>query len=96
MVVIKTNDAVETKLHVNPKTTNEVLSQPIDVTQVRHVNNLHFADPESNVPDKTDTLLGGDVLEEIMLDDRIKDKGVVIRESLYGWIIFWYRPKTRI
>ena len=54
---------------------------------MRHVNHLQLADPTFNVPGKIDILLGADVLEEVMLDNRIKDNGVVIRESLFGGIV---------
>ena len=54
---------------------------------MRYVNHLQLADPTFNVPGKIDILLGADVLEEVMLDNRIKDNGVVIRESLFGWIV---------
>ena len=38
------------------------------------------------MPGKIDIFPGADVLEEVMLDIRIKDKVVVIRECLLGWI----------
>ena len=53
---------------------------------MRHVNHLQLADLSFNVPGKIDILLGADVIEEVMLDNRINDNGVVIRESLFGWI----------
>ena len=84
---MKLNDVVETNLHVIPKITNEIPTKPINVSQLRHVNHLQLADPTFNVPCKTDILLGADVLEEVMLDNRNKDNGVVIRESLFAWIV---------
>ena len=84
---MKLNAVVETNLHVTLKITNEISTEPIDVSQLRHVNHLQLADPTFNVPGKLDILLGADVLEEGMLDNRIKDHGVDIRVSLFGWIV---------
>ena len=88
LIAMKLNDVVETNLHVLPKITNEIPTKLIDVSQLRHVNHLQLADPTFNVPGKIDILLGADVLEEVMLDNRMKDNGVVIRESLFRWIVF--------
>ena len=87
LIAMKLNDVVETNIHVIPKITNEIPTKPIDVSQLRHFNYLQLAYPTFNVPGKIDILLGADVLEEVMLDNRIKDNGVVIRESLFGWIV---------
>ena len=67
--------------------TKELPTQPSDVTQLRHVNNLHLAEPRFNVPGRVDILVGSDVLEEAKLDNRITDNGVVIPESIFGWIV---------
>ena len=48
---------------------------------------LSLADPTFNIPGKSDSLLGADVLEIIFLETRIRDNGVVIRESLFGWVV---------
>ena len=46
-----------------------------------------MADPQFNVPGKIDILLGADVIEDVMLDNRIKDNGLHIKEFLFGWIV---------
>ena len=48
---------------------------------------LPLADPTFNAPGKIDILFGADVLEDIFLENRIRDNGVVFRESLFGWIV---------
>ena len=73
LIAMKINDVVETNLHVFPKITNEIPTKPIVVSQLRHVKHLQLADPTFNVPGKIDYLLGADVLEEVMLDNRIKN-----------------------
>ena len=85
---MKINDAFETNLHVIPKNTNAIPTQPIDATQLLHVSNLHLGDPKFNVTGRIDILVGADVLEEAMLVNRIKDKNVVIRESIFVWIVY--------
>ena len=72
----KLNDVFDINLHVIPKITNAIPSQEIDVSQLRHIHNLQLADPQFNVPGKFDILLGADVIEEVMLDNRIKDNGL--------------------
>ena len=54
---------------------------------MRHIQNLNMADPQFNVPSTIDVLLGADVIAEVMLDNRIKDNGVYLRESIFGWIV---------
>ena len=79
--------AMKLNLHVISKIKNERPTKPIDVSQLRHVNHLQLADPTFNVPGKIDILLGADVQEKVVLENRIKDKGVVIHETLFGWIV---------
>ena len=54
---------------------------------MRHVNNLSLADPIFNVPYKVDLLLGADVIEDILLDNKTKDSGLCIRDSVFGWVV---------
>ena len=75
----KLNDVLDINLHVIPKITNAIPSQEIDVSQLRHIHNLQLADPQFNVPGKIDILLGADVIEDVMLDNRIKDNGLHIK-----------------
>ena len=81
------NQAIDTSLHIIPKITNILPVKPIDISQLKYVKTLPLADPTFNVPGKIDILLGADVLEDIFLENRIKDNGVVIRESLLGWVV---------
>ena len=81
MIAMKLKGAVETKLHVIPNITNEIPTKSIDVSPLRHVNYFQLADITFNVPGKINVLLAVDMLEDVMLDDGIKDHGVVIRES---------------
>ena len=88
--------AVETNLPVDPKIMSEKPTQFINVTHFRHVHNMRLADPKSNVTGKIDFILGAGVLEEFVLDNQLKDDGVVIRESLFGWIASGAVPKSEI
>ena len=84
---MKLNDTIEVNLHLIPKISNTIPDKENDVSTMRHVNNLNLADPTSNVPNKVDLLLGADVIEDIMLDNRIKDNGLCIRDSVFGWVV---------
>ena len=54
---------------------------------MRHVNNLILADPIFNVPKKVDLLLGADVIENNLIDNKIRDNGLRIRDSVFGWVV---------
>ena len=81
------NQTLDTILHNIPKITNTLLEKHIDISQLNNVKTLPLADPIFIVPGKTDIFFGADVLEDICLENRIRDNGVVIRESLFGWVI---------
>ena len=78
------NDSLKVNLHVIPRITGSMPSSPTDKSQLRH--NLPLADPHFNLPGKIDILLGSDVIEEVMYDNRIKDNGLSIRDSMFGWV----------
>ena len=59
---VKLNDTIEVILHLIPKISNTIPDKEIDVSTMRHVNNLNLADPTFNVPKKVDLLLGADVI----------------------------------
>ena len=54
---------------------------------MRHINHLNLADPSFNIPSKVDVLLGADVVEEILLENKIKDNGLYLRNSIFGWVV---------
>ena len=81
------NQTVDTSLHFILKIRNTLPVKHIDISLLKYVNTLPLADPTFNVPGKIDIVLGADVLEDICLETRIRDNGVVIRESLFGWVI---------
>ena len=87
LLATKLNDSIDVSLFIVSKITNHIPSNKIDNSQVRHIRNLSMADPKLNVPSTIDVLLGADVIEEVMLDNRIKENGVYQRESLFGWIV---------
>ena len=84
---VKLNDTLEINLHLITKISNTIPDKEIDVSTMRHVNNLNLADPTFNVPNKVDLLLGADVIEDILLDNKIKDNGLCIRDSVFGWVV---------
>ena len=54
---------------------------------MRHVNNPNLADPSFSVPNTVDLLLGFDVIEDILLDNKSKDNGLCIQDSASGWVV---------
>ena len=87
LLATKISDSIDVNLFIVSKITNHIPSHKIDISQVRHIRNLNMADPQFNVPTTIDVLLAADVIEEVMLDNRIKENGVYQRESLIGWIV---------
>ena len=81
------NDTVDVNLHLISKITNVIPSREIDISQMRHINHLNLADPSFNIPSKVDVLLGADVVEEILLENKIKDNGLYLRDSILGWVV---------
>ena len=87
LLPLKFDGTIEVYLHLIPKISNTISDKEIDVSTMRHVNNLNLADPTFNIPNKVDLLLGADVIENILLDNKIKDNGLCIRDSLFGWVV---------
>ena len=87
LLATKLNDSIDVNMFILPKITNHIPSHEIDISQMRHIRNLNMADPQFNVPSTIDVLLGADVVEEVMLDNRIKDNGVYLRQSIFGSIV---------
>ena len=87
LLATKINGSIDVIMFILSKITNHLRSNKIDISQMRHIQNLNIADPQFNVPSTIDVLLGADVIEEVMLDNRIKDNGVYLRESIFGWIV---------
>ena len=71
------NDAVHVDLHVVPTISNLLES----------VINLKLADPNFNSPGRIDVLLGADVPEDVMKEGKLKENGLHIRNSFFGWIV---------
>ena len=80
LLATKLNDSFDVNLFLLPKITNHVPSYKIDFSQMRHIRNLNMADPQFNVPSTIDVMLVADVIEEVMLDNRIKDNSVYLQE----------------
>ena len=84
---MKLNDTIEVNLHLIPNFSKTVPDKEIDISTMRHVNKLNLADPAFNVSNKVDLLLGADVIEDILLDNKIKDNCLCFRESVFGWVV---------
>ena len=70
LLPVKLDDTIEVNLHLTPKILNTIPDKKIDASTMRHVNNLNLADPTFNVANKVDLLLGADVIEDILLDNK--------------------------
>ena len=59
-------------LHVIPRITNQVPRCKVDVSQMHHIRNLKLAVPAFNTSGKIDVLLEADVLEDVMMEAKLK------------------------
>ena len=79
--------SIDVNFHVIPKIIGSLPNAIVDISQMRHVDHLKLADSNFSVPGKLDMLLGADIIEDLMLDNRIRDNGLILRESLPGRIV---------
>ena len=87
ILATKPYNTVPVNLHVIPRITNQVPTSKVDVSQLHHIRNLKLADPAFNTPVKIGVLLGADVLEDVMMEAKLKDGGLSIRDSIFGWVV---------
>ena len=66
---VKLDDTIEVNLHLIPKISNTIPDKEIDVSTMRHVNNLSLANPTFSVPNKIDLLQGADDIKDISFDN---------------------------
>ena len=74
-------------LHLISIFTIVIPSREINISPMRHFNHLNLADLSFNIPSKIDALLGANVVEEILLDNKIKNNGLYLRDSILGWVV---------
>ena len=87
LIVAEINGLICVNLHKIPRITGCMPSHHVDVSQMRHIPNVNLADPTFNLPGKIDVVLGADILEEILFESEIKDHGLALRDSLFGWVV---------
>ena len=81
------NDTVDINLLIIPRLTKAIISRDVDTSLMKHVHNLDFADPQLNTPRRIDILLGADLLEDLLLDNKSKINGLFLKESIYGSVV---------
>ena len=87
ILATKLNSTVPVNLHVIPRITNQVPPSKVDASQLHLIRNLKLADPAFNTPGKIDVLLGADVLEDVMMEAKLKDGGLSVRDSIFSWVV---------
>ena len=79
--------SIDVNFHVIPKITGSLPNAIVDISQMGHADHLKLANSISSMPGKIDMLLGADIIEDLMLDHRIRDNGLILRESFLGLIV---------
>ena len=87
LLLLKLNDTKEGNLHLVPKISNTILDKETDLSSMRHVSNLNLAAPLFNGLIKVYFLLVAYVIEDLMPVNKIKDKGLCIRDFVFGRVV---------
>ena len=74
-------------MHVIPKITNTLPSQPVDVKTMDIIKDLHLADKCFSHPGSIDMLLGVELMNEITTNDRFQEKSLTFTRTVFGWVI---------
>jgi len=73
---------------VLPKICGDLPSAPVDSSKWQHIRHLDLADPNFNVPNKIDILLGAEVFSQILLNNKIDvENGPPAFDTKLGWIL---------
>ena len=84
------------EMHVIPKITNQPPSQPIDVTTINMIKDLHLADKSFANPGSIDMLIGVELMNEITNNDRFQQKSLTFTRTVFGWVITGRAKTTKI
>ena len=72
-----------------PKTiTYNLPTHPFDKSSLKQMEELHLADPDFNIPGPIDLLIGVDLFETIVLNNKFQvQPRLHVRETLCGWVL---------
>ena len=77
---------IDVQAFILPQISSSVPKMSIDSTIFGNPDVSPLADPKFKESKEIDILLGIDVYEDIMLEEKVKDKsGLHFRKSLFGW-----------
>ena len=81
---------MEMEALILPNITRSLPEQNFDSRRWTHLNNLMWADPNYNQPNKIDILLGADYYPNILMNEVIKGRQgePIAQQTELGWIIF--------
>lgn len=74
---------------VIPKITNSLPSNNIDISQWLIPHNIILADPDFNISNEIDALLGTEIFFKILKERKLKINGNMpfIQDTTFGWIL---------
>ena len=78
---------VVTAMHVISKITNTPPSQPIEVTTINIIKDLHLVDKSFAHPGSIDTLIGVELMNQITTNDRFQEKDRTFTRTVFGFVI---------
>ena len=78
---------LKVKCAVLTKITNAIPTAYFTMRNWSSLKNVKLADPNFNIPSQIDLLLGADIYDRIVLEAKIQQDSVFLRETTFGWIV---------
>ena len=66
---------------------DNIPSQSIILKQLKSMKSVTLADENFHQPGPVQVLLGADIYDDLILDERRKTHGLHYRKSIFGWVV---------
>ena len=87
-MISRSNDCnLNVKCAVLTKITNTLPTADFPTKNWSSLKNVKLVDPNFNIPSRIDLLLGADIYDHIVLEAKIQQDSVFLRETIFGWIV---------
>ncbi len=87
-LVPRSHKAIHTTAVVLERLTKPLPAQPLRQINRQHLQGLQLADPSFNSPGEVDIILGGDVFEQVLGNQKKAiGGGLFARSTVFGWVI---------
>ena len=78
---------IEVKAYVLKTITGCIPSRPLDISRLPSLKQYYLADPNFNTSASVDLLLGADIFEKLIMNQREEiTPGLFLRKTIFGWV----------